>query len=35
MTNDLNVDKNSYSLGSPQKPDRMRFYKDWQDRLYR
>lgn len=35
MTNDFIVEKNSYTLGSPQKPDRMKFYKDWQDRLYR
>ena len=35
MTNDLNFDTKSYTFGSPQKPDRMKFYKDWQDQLYR
>lgn len=35
MTEDLNIEKDSFTIGSPQKPDRMKFYKDWQDRLYR
>lgn len=35
MTEDLNIDKDSPTMSSPRKPDRMKFYKDWQDKLYR
>lgn len=36
MTDDLNdIEKNSPIFDCQKKSNRMKFYRDWQDRLYR